>query len=341
MSQSSGRVSYSVVVPTVGRASLARCLVALDTSRGPAPEAVLVVDDRRRPEPPLALPETSVPVEVVLSGGRGPAAARNVGWRAAPSAWVAFLDDDVVPGLAWRERLDDDLRDLPDHIAGSQGRVRVPLPVERRPTDAERGTAALASGRWITADMAYRWEVLAEVGGFDERFRRAYREDSDLALRVRSAGYGLVTGGREVVHPVRPSGFLASVRAQAGNADDALMRRRHGRGWRRQAGTSPGRLRLHALTTAAGATALALVARRRRIGALVAGAVWAGLTGEFAARRVLAGPRTPIEIARMAVTSVLIPPVACAYRVLGTIRHARVRPPWPTPEHQRPRGWAG
>lgn len=337
--RSSRRASYSVVVPTVGRTSLVRCLVALDTSRGPAPEAVFVVDDRRYPDPPLVLPPTSVPVKVLLSGGRGPAAARNVGWRAAASTWVAFLDDDVVPGPTWLEQLNDDVRDLPDHVAGSQGRVRVPLPPERRPTDAERGTAALAHARWITADMAYRTDVLAEVGGFDERFRRAYREDSDLALRVCGAGYELVAGDREVLHPVRPSGFFASVRAQAGNADDALMRRRHGRTWRRRAGASPGRLRLHAVTTAAGATALGLAARRRRIAALVAGAVWAGLTGEFAARRIVADPRTPTEVARMAVTSVLIPPVACAYRVLGAIRHARVRPYSPTRDHRGPRGW--
>lgn len=324
------RVSYFVVVPTVGRASLARCLIALDTSRGPTPDVVLVVDDRRRPEPPLVLPATSVPLKVVTSGGRGPAAARNVGWRAATSAWVAFVDDDVVPGPAWLEQLNNDLRGLPEDVGGSQGRVRVPLPGGRPPTDAERGTAALANGRWITADMAYRWDVLAEVGGFDERFRRAYREDSDLALRVRRAGYGLVSGDREVTHPVRPSGFFASVRAQAGNADDALMRRRYGRSWRAQAGTFPGRVRLHALTTAAGATAIGLAAAarggRRRIATLGAGAVWAGLTADFASRRILAGPRTFEESVRMAVTSVLIPPVACAYRVVGTIRHARVPP---------------
>ena len=33
--------------------------------------------------------------------------------------------------------------------------------------------------------MAYRRAALVAVDGFDERFPRAYREDADLALRVR------------------------------------------------------------------------------------------------------------------------------------------------------------
>ena len=34
--------------------------------------------------------------------------------------------------------------------------------------------------------MAYRRTALEAVGGFDERFPRAFREDADLALRVRA-----------------------------------------------------------------------------------------------------------------------------------------------------------
>ena len=44
--------------------------------------------------------------------------------------------------------------------------------------------------------MAYRRDVLAAVGGFDERFPRAYREDADLGLRVVGAGWRIVRGAR-------------------------------------------------------------------------------------------------------------------------------------------------
>ncbi|TDD45708.1 transferase, partial [Nonomuraea terrae] len=44
---------------------------------------------------------------------------------------------------------------------------------------------------------------------------------------------------------------------------------------------------------------------------------WGALTAEFAWRRVTPGPRTPDEVLRMVLTSVVIPPVACAHRLRG------------------------
>ncbi|MDP8938563.1 MAG: glycosyltransferase, partial [Actinomycetota bacterium] len=251
---------WDVVVPTTGRPSLFTLLEALlDGSRRP-PGRILVVDDRRRAGAPLTVP---VPVEVLTTGGRGPAAARNAGWRAATAEWVAFLDDDVVPAPDWADRLAADLDGLPVDVAGSQAAVRVPLPAGRRPTDWERRVAGLETSRWITADMAYRRSVLAEVGGFDERFPRAYREDSDLGLRAADAGYRIVTGSRVTTHPVGPPRPWASVRDQAGNRDDVLMYGLHGRGWREACGAPAGRWRRHAATTAAGLAGLAGVAARR------------------------------------------------------------------------------
>ncbi|MCO1576306.1 glycosyltransferase [Crossiella sp. SN42] len=451
----SSTVDYAVVVPTIGRASLWRLLNSLANAHGPQPAEVIVVDDRPNPEP---LGPTPIPVRVLTSGGRGPAAARNVGWRATECEWIAFLDDDVVVSPDWPERLAADLARLDAKVAASKAKITVPLPTDRAPTDAELGTAGLAQAEWITADMAYRRSALAEVGGFDERFPRAYREDAELALRVMDQGLELTEGERSTTHPVREQGFLASVRAQRGNTDDALLRHLVGAGWRERIGGQPGRLRWHVVTTGAlvaavgfglaglrrggtgagalagrraealaglragalsrrrttafvgrragvlgrsrattliskaagalggsrattliskaagalgGTRATALVGRRAgavvgqltsavagpraganarrrtaalvgalaarqtaagpgnpawpRRAALVAGLVWAGLTAEFAARRIRPGPRTPDEIARMVVTSVIIPPMACLHRLRGELRFWRVR----------------
>ncbi|WP_432925134.1 glycosyltransferase family 2 protein [Microbispora sp. CA-135349] len=345
--------AVTVVVPTIGRPSLAATLAAVGAGHGHGPE-VIVVDDRPGEDrEALTVPPR---VRVLRSGGRGPAAARNAGWRAATTPWVVFLDDDVVPGPGWVRALTEDLARLPENVGGSQGRLEVPLPGSaegRRPTDAERNTAGLAGADWITADMAYRRTALEATGGFDERFPGAYREDADLALRVEQAGFSLVKGERLTRHPVRDDGFWSSVRFQRGNASDALMRHVHGRDWRAAIGGHPGRLKRHAVTTGAGLLALALAgaaafrrgnarggtgwataarilrgsrlpAKRRdaRLAAAagVAGLAWLGLTAEFAWARVAPGPRTPEEIARMAVTSVVIPPAACAHRLRGEVR---------------------
>ncbi|MFP5376467.1 MAG: glycosyltransferase family 2 protein, partial [Acidimicrobiia bacterium] len=257
-------MSYDVVVPTVGRPSLAVLLDALGSGRGPAPERVIVVDDRRHPTSPLPVGDAGPAGVVVVPGrGRGPAAARNAGWRAGTAEWAAFLDDDVVPPPDWRARLAADLAGQPPGVGASQGRLEVPLPAGRRPTDWERNVAGLEAARWATADMAYRRAALAAVGGFDERFPRAFREDADLAVRVAAAGWRLVVGDRRCVHPVRPADRWVSVRLQAGNADDVLMRALHGRRWREAAGVPPGRRRRHLAVTASAAAGLAGALARR------------------------------------------------------------------------------
>ncbi|WP_237111271.1 glycosyltransferase family 2 protein [Mycobacteroides abscessus] len=97
----------SIVIPTIGRASLTQLMTALTR---PAREQVPVflVDDRPLPTTPLATPP-GLPVTVLHSGGRGPAGARNVGWRAAATRWVCFVDDDVVPEAEWLDALSGDL----------------------------------------------------------------------------------------------------------------------------------------------------------------------------------------------------------------------------------------
>lgn len=326
--------SVTVVIPTVGRPSLAVLLEHLAPQVGTWP--VVVVDDRPDADHPLALPpDRPGRTAVSHSGGRGPAAARNLGWQAADTEWVVFLDDDVLPHGDWAERLADDLRQASPRVAGVQGCVTVPLPYGRRPTDWERSTAGLADAAWITASMAYRRTALVAVGGFDERFRRAFREDSDLALRLTAAGADLVRGNHCVTHPVRPAGFWASVAVQRGNADDMLMWRRHGRKWRQAAGAPRGRRRWHLLTTAVGLAAVgAAVAGRRRL-ATAAGVAWSAATADFAAARILPGPRHAAEVARMIVTSIVIPPVATGHTLAGLVRHATAGP-WDATESARP-----
>ena len=186
----------------------------------------------------------------------------------------------------------------------------------------------LAGARWITADMAYRRAALAETGGFDERFPRAFREDADLALRLLADGWELGQGSRQTVHPVRPASPWVSVRAQAGNADDALMRVLHGRRWKTRAQAGRDRLPSQALITAAVAAGAGLAAAGRRGPALAALAAALAGVAEFAAARIAPGPRTAREVAAMTATSLVIPELACWHWARGRIRARRARP-WP------------
>ncbi|WP_225827418.1 glycosyltransferase family 2 protein [Streptomyces naphthomycinicus] len=326
--------AYTVVVPTIGRPCLAECLRALARAADHPPHEVIVVDDRPAPEGDLML-ETAGQlldrVRTLRTGGGGPAAARNAGWQTVRTPWTVFLDDDVQVLPDWSRRLAVDLREAGPDVGGVQGRLRVPLPPDRRPTDWERTTKGLENAAWATADMAYRTEALKRTGGFDERFPRAFREDADLALRVQRAGWALVRGVRVTRHPVRPAHWWASLPAQRGNADDALMKRLHGRGWWNRAQAPRGRLRRHLVVTGAALTAASCALTGRRRAATAWAALWTLGTAEFALARILPGPRSAREIAAMVGTSVLIPPLAVRHRLSGAVRH----------RHAEPKGGAG
>lgn len=307
-------VRADVVIPTSGRASLGPLLEAL---AGFPLGAVHVVEDR---------------------GRRGPAWARNVGWRRSDADWICFLDDDVVLDAGWVAALEADLDGARPWTGASQGRLTVPLPTDRAATDWERNVAGLQDARWITADLAVRRDALRGVGGFDERFPRAYREDADLGLRLVAAGWHIGGGERHVTHPVAGTSPWVSVRKQAGNADDALMRRLHGRGWRQRCGAPHGAFNAHLATVAcaaiaATATVTATVSTRRsrphtsgRLLTIAGAAGWTALTARFAWRRIAPGPRTPAEVATMLATSAAIPPAAVAHRLAGEIRARRIAP---------------
>jgi histidinol-phosphate phosphatase family protein len=304
-----------IVIPTLGRPSLSRLMASLARARGPLPQRIIIVDDRRdaRAALDLGAPTTlSERITIVRAGGRGPAAARNAGWSQSTADWVAFLDDDVIVSPSWLDDLAADLAACGLDVAASQGRVDVPLPTHRKPTDWERNVAGLAHARWITADCAYRRADLLAVAGFDERFPRAYREDADLALRVTARGRRIAWGSRRVEHPVRPAAATVSIGLQAGNADDVLMEAVHGRDWYERAGAPRGVFGQHVWTVGAAAIAL------------LAGATWLGATLRFAWRRIAPGPRTPREVAAMLITSAVLPFAAVAYRAAGWLALPRL-----------------
>jgi GT2 family glycosyltransferase len=313
-----------VVIPTIGRPSLTLLLAALDGLPDRLPAHVIVVDDRRDASGALPMgslsPALASRLRVKTSGGRGPAAARNVGWRASNAQWIVFLDDDVVPCCGWMTELQRDLAALPADAAASQARVHVPMPLHRRPTDHERTVRRLETARWTATDIAYRRRMLERLGGFDERLTRAHREDADLGLRARDLGQRIVSGTRTVVHPVWPASPWTSVHAQAGNADDAMMRRLHGPHWRRIASVPAGDLRQHLATMLAAVLVLAGTGLGLPFVAGAGALAWLGGTAAFAWSRIAPGPRTPGEIATMIGTSFVIPPAAMAWRLAGEVR---------------------
>ena len=188
---------FSVVIPTYNRRDrLVAALTALTQQTFPDFE-VVVVDQS---QPPVQIPDElnrALRIKYVHSAERGPALARNKGWKAATGQVVAFTDDDCIPQRDWLERA---AGYFDEHaIAGLEGRVRSEqLGNPRYRTVSNVGFEGIG---FMTANMFYRRDLLAKVGGFDERFQFAFREDTDLAWRIMEHGKIPYAADAGVFHP--------------------------------------------------------------------------------------------------------------------------------------------
>jgi glycosyltransferase involved in cell wall biosynthesis len=315
-------IRISVVIPTYERPDLiARCLEALARQDFPADEFEIVVADdgasarietlvqtmaqRLRAGPRLRY--------VAVTGTHGPAAARNTGWRAASAEVIAFTDDDTVPERDW---LSQGMKAIAQADAVS-GWVVVPIPDP--PTDYELDAHGLEGAEFVTANCFVRRAALERIDGFDERFRRAWREDSDLYFTLLEHRQRVIWEPRaRVLHPVRPAGFGVSLRQQSKIAFDALLYKKHPRLYRSKIrATSPWRYYLYVLALVAMIVGLA---SGSRLLSVAAAAVWAGIAVAFCLRRLEKTSRAPRHMVEMLLTSFAIPAVAVFWRLVGAAR---------------------
>jgi GT2 family glycosyltransferase len=316
-------IEVSVVVPTYQRPELLeRCLSALLAQSLPrGVYEIIVADD-------AASATTRAQVERCRSPGamlrylpvtgatHGPAAARNAGWRRAAAPLIAFTDDDTMPTTTWLERGVDMLRG--GRVAAVSGRVVVPL--RRQPTDYERDTASLETAGFVTANCFVRREVLRVVGGFDEQFAIAWREDTDLYFRLLDQRLEIAhASAAVVVHPVRTARWGVSVSQQRKSSYDALLYKKHPVRYARH--VRPGRPTLYYPIVAALLAMLAGLVTRQSAVLSLAAVTWLTLTTIVAVRRLRGNSLSASHIAEMVLTSALIPPISLFWRSWGAVRH--------------------
>ncbi len=317
----------SVVIPTCGRPLLLRrCLQALcaQTLAADAFE-IIVVDDGRSAATRAVVDDMNAALAgsghrriacIEPAGTRGPAAARNRGWRAARGALIAFTDDDTVPAPTWLAEGERAMQ-ADAQAAAVSGAVRVPL--HGPPTDHALNTRRLEQAEFVTANCFVRRNALEQVGGFDERFTRAWREDSDLQFTLAAHGLRVIRSPHAVVaHPVREVGFGHALRSHANLFFDALLYKKHPRAYRERVQRHPP-WRYYATVLAFIAMAVAAVLGEQGA-AVAAGAAWLGLTLALAWRRLRGTSPHWRDRLEVLLTSFGIPFVALYWRLAGAVR---------------------
>lgn len=169
--------------------TLPACLQAATARHGLG--GIIVVDDGSTDATSSIAQQPGV--QVIRGQGRGAGAARNLGWKAARTQVIWFVDADCVIEL---DALDLLLPHLIEPnvgaVGGSYGNMRedsliaslIHEEIVERHLDMPTEVNFLA-----TFNVLFKKEVLEQVGGFDERFLKA--QDVELAYRAKQAGWRL------------------------------------------------------------------------------------------------------------------------------------------------------
>ena len=182
-------MSFSIVVPTCNRPEMLReCLVRL-----PRSSEIIVTDDSRGNATRDIISQEFPHMHWTRAPGLGPAANRNHGARQASGDWIAFVDDDCEPGAGWLAGLENAARGGAEVI---EGKTECP---GRRDTPFQEHVENLTGGTLISCNFAMRRDAFFKSGGFDEDFREAYYEDTELAWRIRKCGLRVVFAPEAVV----------------------------------------------------------------------------------------------------------------------------------------------
>ena len=199
--------SLSVVIPTYNRSNtLQKALSAyLDQTAIQSITEILVVDDGSTDSTgalvELMSKKSIVPVRYIRQENKGPAAARNVGIREAAGELVLFTDDDIIPECTLVAEHLDWHNKFPELSSAVLGFVTWAQEVNPTPFMKWYGSAgplfsyANFAGRTeleytdlYTCNVSLKVEFLRKNGTFDEAFKSAAYEDTELAYRLAKAG---------------------------------------------------------------------------------------------------------------------------------------------------------
>jgi glycosyltransferase involved in cell wall biosynthesis len=325
-------IDVSIVIPTYKRPDyLFRCLEALwkqdfpfsryeviVVSDGHDEETLFVLEGSKGPGPAFGL--YSLPVR------KGPAAARNEGWRKAHGELILFTDDDCVPSPSWVSSYwgayesykgQDRLAWIFGESLAFRGPLSVPCP--KRPTDHERNTMGLEKAEFVTANCGCTPAALKAIDGFDESFTMAWREDSDLEFKLLEQKIPIINvPGARVTHPVRRAMWGISLKEQKKSLFNALLYKKHPDLFRRKIYSRP--FWDYYIMVFLLVAAVVAVITSHLLVAAAAGGGWLLMTLGFTMRRLRGASLSVSHILEMLLTSMLIPFLSVYWTIYGAVR---------------------
>ena len=194
------------------------------------------------------------------------------------------------------------------------------VPVSEKPTDFELNTKGLETGNYVTANCVVTKKTLLAVGGFDEAFTVAWREDSDLEFKLINRKVPIVKiNDAVVVHPVRKVRWGVSIAEQKKTMYNALLFKKYPELYRQRIKSSPS-WRYYLIILFFVVFVIAALLKLKWI-CIIAFTAWISLTLNFIGKRLIATRRTTSHIFEMIATSVVIPFLSVYWTLYGAVKY--------------------
>lgn len=172
---------------------------------------------------------SAFPIRYLRQPNKGPAAARNLGIREARSALILFSDSDIIPErnlveqhIAWHQKSSQ-------INAAILGYVTWPPEIKATPFMRWYGERRLfwfsklrnkqeASFHFFyTCNLSLKTQFLRTCGQFDEEFRSAAYEDTELGYRLSKRGLQLLYNPAAIGYHYQFFSFEDACRKRSGN----------------------------------------------------------------------------------------------------------------------------
>jgi len=157
------------------------------------------------------------------------------------------------------------------------------------------------------------------LGGFDERFKLAWREDSDLHFKLLMNGIPIVHADQAIIiHPVRYAPWGISIREQKKGIYDALLFKKHPQLYRCKIQASPNWK--YYLTIILWVFLLIFSNTHSLLQFLITAVILLLLIAEFLYLRLRNTSKSIGHIIEMLATTIVIPFLSVYWRLYGAIK---------------------
>jgi glycosyltransferase involved in cell wall biosynthesis len=235
MPETSSFNSLSVVIPTYNREKvLAKALEGYLAQSSPhLIHELLVVDDGSTDGTESMVKEFSgraaFPIRYLRQANKGPAAARNWGIREARSALILFSDSDIIPEhnlveqhIAWHRENSQVNAAILGYVTWSP-EIK-PTPFMRWYGERKlfwffklRNKQEASFHFFYTCNISLKIQFLKTSGQFDEEFRSAAYEDTELGYRLSKQGLHLLYNPAAIAYHYQFFSFEDACRKRLGN----------------------------------------------------------------------------------------------------------------------------